>query len=433
MSPRSARPILITSLTLVTVPFALAACGTAPAGTPAPSSSSTAVPSNLAPSTRPSPSAGATATASRSESAPRRSATSAVTATLTPSGNSCTDAALALSRTEQAGQLLMVGIDATAGLIASEASAIKDSKAGSVILLQNTTAGATAIKALTDKVRDAADTPDGVKTLLAADQEGGQVQRLQGPGFDRIPSAEQQAELSDDRLQRDAKTWGEQLRAAGIDADLAPVADVVPKDLRDVNQPIGILRRGYGTDVGTVADKVGAFTRGMGEAGVATSVKHFPGLGRVRGNTDFTSNVVDSTTKRGDKDLAGFQQAVDDGVDMVMMSSASYAKIDKDKPAAFSTTIVQRMVRGDLGFTGVVVSDDLSAKALAYLSPGERALRFLRAGGDLMIVGNASEAESMAAAVTAEAKADPKFAKRLMIRAAHVLTMKAKRGLADCG
>lgn len=327
----------------------------------------------------------------------------------------------------------MVGIDATAGLTGSEASAIEESKAGSVILLQNTTAGAPAIRALTGKVRDAAASPDGIETLLAADQEGGQVQRLKGSGFDRIPSAEQQAELSDDRLERDAKTWGDQLRAAGIDADLAPVADVVPSDLRDVNQPIGVLRRGYGPSPETVADKVGAFTRGMDAAGVATSVKHFPGLGRVRGNTDFTADVVDSTTVRGDKDLAGFQQAVDDDVDMVMMSLAVYSKIDKDHPAVFSTKIVQGMVRGDLGFTGVIISDDLAARALTAIAPRERAVRFLRAGGDLMIVGDPSQATAMTSAVVAEAKSDPEFATSLETHTARVLTMKAKRGLADCG
>lgn len=423
MSDRTVRPTLVKGAVLAVVPITLVACGTVPTTAP-PVGSSTAVPSNPATS----------APTSSSPSPSRSSASTPPTsAAPSPTGASCTEAARSLSPAEQAGQLVMVGIDATAGLTSSEASAIEDSKAGSVILLQNTTAGDAAIKALTEKVRDAADGPDGVKTLLAADQEGGQVQRLRGTGFDRIPSAEQQAELSDDRLESDAKTWGEQLRAAGIDADLAPVADVVPSDLRDVNQPIGVLRRGYGPDPGTVADKVGAFTRGMDTAGVATSVKHFPGLGRVRGNTDFTADVVDSTTVRGDKDLAGFQQAVDDDVDMVMMSLAVYSRIDKDHPAVFSTKIVQGMVRGDLGFTGVIISDDLAARALTAIAPGERAVRFLRAGGDLMIVGDPSQATAMTTAVVAEAKSDPEFATSLETHTARVLTMKAKRGLADCG
>ena len=88
--------------------------------------------------------------------------------------------------------------------------------------------------------------PEGVRTLLAVDQEGGLVQRLKGRGFDRIPAARDQAELSDAELTRRASRWGSQLRAAGISASLAPVADVVPADLAQVNAPIGQLGRGYG-------------------------------------------------------------------------------------------------------------------------------------------------------------------------------------------
>jgi beta-N-acetylhexosaminidase len=274
--------------------------------------------------------------------------------------------------------------------------------------------------------------PAGIAPLLAADQEGGQVQRLQGDGFDRIPSAMEQAEQSGLSLRRNAERWGRQLKLAGIDANLAPVADVVPSRLEQVNQPIGVLRRGYGPDVEIVAEKVAAFTAGMGEAGILTSVKHFPGLGKVRGNTDFRPRVVDSSTSRTDQDLAGFRAAVESGTDMVMMSSAYYALIDRESPAAFSTTVVQEMLRGDLRFTGVVISDDLAAKATQYLAPGERAIRFLRAGGDLMIVGDPSLLADMAAAVRKQAASDPAFADQLSSHAVRVLQMKARRGLADC-
>jgi beta-N-acetylhexosaminidase len=135
---------------------------------------------------------------------------------------------------------------------------------------------------------------------------------------------------------------------------------------------------------------VTAFTEGMNQAGVATAVKHFPGLGRVRGNTDYMTRVVDPTTTRHDAALTGFTAAVNANVDMVMVSSAFYRKIDDEHRAAFSTMIINDMLRKDLGFTGVVISDDLAAVAMRIVPPDERALRFLRAGGDLMIVGDAS-------------------------------------------
>ena len=124
-----------------------------------------------------------------------------------------------------------------------------------------------------------------------------------------------------------------------------------------------------------------AFTSGMGEAGIATAVKHFPGIGEVRGNTDFATRVVDTTTTRRDPALSGFQAAVDAGVDMVMVSSVIYTRIDESRQAAFSRTVVDGMIRQDLGFEGVVISDDLAAAAVRDLSPERRAVDFVRAVG----------------------------------------------------
>ena len=268
--------------------------------------------------------------------------------------------------------------------------------------------------------------------MLAADQEGGLVQRLKGPGFARIPSARVQAKQSDAELRRNAYDWGRQLKEAGIDANLAPVADVVPMSMILVNKPIGQLRRGYGPSPERVAAKVTAFTKGMDRAGVATAVKHFPGLGRVRGNTDFVSRVVDTKTTRDDAALAGFSAAIDAGADMVMVSSAFYNKIDDDHRAAFSTLIMEEMLRKDLGFSGVVISDDLAAAAMHVLPPEQRARRFIRAGGDLLIVGEAKLATPMAEAIKREASDNPAFEKRVTNSAVRVVAMKQRRGLAEC-
>ena len=285
---------------------------------------------------------------------------------------------------------------------------------------------------MVEQARDAARTPKSIATMVAADQEGGQVQRLQGQGFDRIPSAQRQAQTSAAELKSDAARWGRQLRRVGIDANLAPVADVVPKDREGTNEPIGVLRRGYGSNPTAVARHVTAFAEGMDAAGVATSVKHFPGLGRVRGNTDLTAEVVDTSTTRRDPDLQPFAAGVEAGTDMVMMSSAYYAEIDASRRAAFSPTVIKGMVRGDLGFTGVVISDDLAAAAMRDLSPGQRMLRFLRAGGDLAIVGDPSMADRMADAVVDEARDDPKLAAAVEASTVRVLQLKDRRGLADC-
>ena len=163
---------------------------------------------------------------------------------------------------------------------------------------------------------------------------------------------------------------------------------MVPADLGAANAPIGRLHRGYGSSPRTVAAKASAFVRGMDRAGIATAVKHFPGLGRVRGNTDYARRVVDRQTTRDGADVAAFGTVIDAGVDMVMVSSAYYEQIDPERRAAFSPVVLTDLLREDLGFTGVVISDDLAAAAMADVDPPQRALRFLGAGGDLMIIGD---------------------------------------------
>jgi beta-N-acetylhexosaminidase len=343
----------------------------------------------------------------------------------------CLELVSKMSLSEQVGQLLMVAVSSS-GMGRSERAIVARTRAGSVILLGNSTAGMRAIRGVVGRVRDAARSPEGVDMMLAADQEGGLVQRLKGPGFARIPSATVQSKQSDAELRRNAYEWGRQLKSAGIDANLAPVADVVPAGMVWINKPIGQLRRGYGPSPKTVAAKVTAFTEGMNQAGVATAVKHFPGLGRVRGNTDFMTRVVDRSTTRDDAALAGFGAAIDADVDMVMVSSAIYRKIDDEHRAAFSSMIIGELLREDLGFSRIVISDDLAAAAMRTLPPDERALRFIRAGGDLLIIGDATLATAMADAIKDEASDDPAFARRVTESAARVVATKERRGLARC-
>jgi beta-N-acetylhexosaminidase len=342
---------------------------------------------------------------------------------------SCQSLAGSLSLADQVGQLFMVGISSD-GLSSSEAKVLRSSHAGSVIFLGTNRSGVAKVRSLSSKVRKAGVAPQGIAMMVTVDQEGGLVQRLRGPGFERMPTARNQARLGDAKLAAKATIWGRQLRAAGVNANLAPVADVVPKSLERVNQPIGRLDRGYGPDPAVVARKTSAFVKGMEKAGVTTAVKHFPGLGRVRGNTDFEERVVDTSTVRHAAGLRPFRSGVTSGTDMVMVSSAIYSKIDARNRAAFSPYIIGQMIRRDLKFGGVVISDDLSARAMRDVSPGQRALRFLRAGGDLAIVGDPRQAGAMTSAVNKRARTDKVFAHHMTIKAGLVLRMKARHGLA---
>ena len=108
----------------------------------------------------------------------------------------CAQVVAKMSLSERTGQLLMIGVS-SGGISASEKAIVEETRAGSVILLGNTTAGASAVRRVVSDVRAAARSPEGVEVMLAADQEGGLVQRLKGPGFARIPSARVQAKQSD--------------------------------------------------------------------------------------------------------------------------------------------------------------------------------------------------------------------------------------------
>lgn len=372
----------------------------------------------------------------RTSSAPVSSPTPSDAASPTPTERTpgiatCAALAAGMELEQRIGQLMMVAVDST-GLGSATADTLDDVHAGSVLLLGNTDAGRKAVMRVTDEVRAAIRPPAGIGVLLAADQEGGQVQRLSGKGFDRIPSAAKQADLSDGELRERAEKWGKQLKKAGIDVNLAPVADVVPKELADDNEPIAGLDRGYGSDPEEVGAKVAAFTEGMADAEVATALKHFPGLGRVRGNTDFTSKVVDRSTTDDDPGFASFRAGIDAGADMIMIANAYYDKIDDDRQAVFSKKIVTGLVRDRLGFTGVVISDDLAAAGVADVRPGRRATRFIGAGGDLMIIGDPDEAEEMAEALAEKAEDDTEFDARITESVIRVLALKSRHGLASC-
>ncbi|MEI8411858.1 MULTISPECIES: glycoside hydrolase family 3 N-terminal domain-containing protein [unclassified Kribbella] len=363
---------------------------------------------------------------------PTTTPTPTPTPTATPTQISCVDQKLqALTLREQAAQLIMTGISAN-GMTSSQRPIVQKQKPGGILLLGS--GGSLSHTRTAMAASTTAATVKGIRPLIAADQEGGQIQRLKGSGFDRIPAATVQGTWSSSKLTAEAEGWGDQLKEAGVNVDLAPVADVVPSSLKQRNEPIGSLDREYGNAPGEVGPPVQAFVTGMQKAGMMTSVKHFPGLGRVRGNTDFSSGVVDSVTARGDADLQPFADGIKAGADMVMISTATYTKIDPKNRAVFSPTVIQGMVRGDLQWNGVVITDDVGAAAeVASVPAGQRATRFVAAGGDIVINAKAGLTVTMVNALVTKAEQDKAFAAQLTSSVRRVLTLKESHGLVSCG
>jgi beta-N-acetylhexosaminidase len=269
--------------------------------------------------------------------------------------------------------------------------------------------------------------------LVSADEEGGVVQSVRGPGIPLWPSAFEQSTWTLSELSSRSAGWASSLRTLGITLNLGPVADVVSIADRAFNPPIGALGREYGANAVAAATRVSIVTASLQHAGVGATAKHFPGLGRVRANTDTSNKAQDDVATADDVNLAPFRAAIRSGASAVMVSSARYPQLDSTDPAVWSTRIITTLLRGNLGFSGLVISDDLAnAQAVRAVPVGDRAIRFLRAGGDLVLIVDRADLLPMLTAVQGEAAASPAFSARLQQAAQHVVESKIHLGLVPC-
>jgi beta-N-acetylhexosaminidase len=168
----------------------------------------------------------------------------------------------------------------------------------------------------------------------------------------------------------------------------------------------------------------------MADAGIAATPKHFPGLGRVTANTDTGTDVTDSATTRTDAYVGPFGDAVHAGAPWAMLSNAYYPAIDSANYAVFSPTVIQGMLRGDLGFRGIAVSDDVcDAAQLSGFSLEHRGANFLAAGGTLVLCTDQGLVPRVWQGIVDRAKSDPSFARTVDAAALAVLDAKDAAGL----
>jgi beta-N-acetylhexosaminidase len=331
---------------------------------------------------------------------------------------------------QRAGQLLMVGLKPTMSSRALAAQ-VRAEGIGAVIYLGGWYSGTASVATVSARLQAAA----GGHLLIAADQEGGAVQQLRGPGFSSIPSARAQGTTGTATEQGNARLWSLQLLRAGVNVNLAPVADTVPTSLGAANQPIGRFDRDFSRGAAVTNSRyAAAFVKGTLAGGIAPTVKHFPGLGRVTGNTDTTSEgITDSTTSATDPYLAPFEAAIASGAPLVMVSSGFYPRLDPANQAVFSSAVVTGLLRQRLRFGGVVISDDVGlSESVARVPVGQRATRFVAAGGDIVLTTAASQAPVMLGAIAARRAVSPAFAARVDAAAAKVLDLKARLRLVRC-
>ena len=274
----------------------------------------------------------------------------------------------------------MIGV-AGPELAERETHWLKSPAVAGVLLFSRNYQSREQLGALCSAIRDVG----GEQLLIAVDQEGGPVQRFRD-GFTRLPALaaigalyEHDPDEAIRLAEEHAWVMASELRASGVDFSFAPVVD-----LARGNAAIG--RRAFHADPAITAELAQAYVRGMHVAGMAAVLKHFPGHGSVVGDTH---KVAATDSRSLDEirrdDLLPFAQCIEAHVEAVMMAHVTYPAVDS-QPAGYSKVWINGILRGELGFAGVVISDDISmAAAGAAGSVGERVSAHLDAGCDLVL------------------------------------------------
>jgi beta-N-acetylhexosaminidase len=292
---------------------------------------------------------------------------------------------------------------------ADEAERLRDPVVGGVILFRRNYVDRAQLRALVAAVHAVRDPP----LLVAVDQEGGRVQRFRD-GFFALPPLRwlgHQYDMDPEtglRLAREAGwVMAADLRDAGVDFSFAPVVDLD----YGVSEVIG--DRAFHRDPHAVTALALAYLQGLRRAGMAGVAKHFPGHGYVVADSHLELPQDPRGRAELVDDLLPFERLVEAGVPGVMVAHVRYPQVDP-QVASLSPHWLKTVLRGELGFRGVVFSDDLSMQALAGIGPApERALQSLAAGADMVLVCNDPAAADATRAALAD-RADPAAQARLV-------------------
>jgi beta-N-acetylhexosaminidase len=332
---------------------------------------------------------------------------------------------------QQIGQMLIVGFPGT-----TAPDYILDwlarGQIGGVILFARNVESPSQLAALCASChRAAASNPDNPPILIAIDQEGGTVARLREQfGFTESPGAMALAVAAaggaggHELTEAVSEMLAAEMRAVGINWTLAPVVDIT----HDIRNPT-VGTRSPGSDKTLVADIVTAEVRGFQRGGVAATAKHFPGLGNTPVDTHLALAVVSGSVEYlWEHDLVPFRAAVAAGVESVMISHVQFEELDALYPSTLSPAVIGKLLREDVGFTGVACSDCMEMKAVAdHWGAGESAVLAALAGMDIVFFSHTRAMQEEAhAALLAAAESGRLPQARIAEAVARILALKAR-------
>lgn len=264
-----------------------------------------------------------------------------------------------------------------------------------------------------------------IPLIISADEEGGNVGRLMYKlGTTFIHSMYSYKDMGEDTAYQNALTIGTDMVSCLFNTDFAPVADVWTNPANTV-----IGDRAYSDEFGQASELVAAAVRGFTESGVICCVKHFPGHGDTSTDTHEGAAVVDKSLEElRAGEFLPFEAGIEAGVDMVMVGHITVTAVD-DEPATISHEVITGLLLEELGWDGVVVTDSLDMGALAGYEIGEVCVKYLEAGGDIML-----GVPDLAAALTALETAVTEgrlTEQRIDESALRVLMLKLSHGIAE--
>ena len=312
-----------------------------------------------------------------------------------------------------------------AALTQEERAFLAEQQPWGLILFRRNVESRSQLRALTAMFREIV---GRAEAPVLIDQEGGRVQRLGPPHWPAYPAAGSYLGASDGTMAREAAELGgrliaEDLRGAGITVDCAPVLDVPAPGSHQV-----VGNRGFGPDPDSVARLGRAFAEGLMRGGVLPVIKHVPGHGRAVVDSHLELPVVTASRAELDAtDFAPFRALAD--LPVGMTAHVVYTAIDPNHPATTSRIVHDTIIRGALGFRGLLLSDDLSMEALKG-TLGERAEAAAAAGCDILLHCNGKLDEARLVAATARSL-DDTAAERAAAALAHVPTVEQPAAPAD--
>lgn len=302
-----------------------------------------------------------------------------------------TEAAAEPGLREKIGQMILLGFVGTGtgeSWVPEVREHLREGRIGGVLYLKRNIARARAVRSMNREFLAAA----GGRPMpfIAIDQEGGKIERLtRRVGFAELPSAKAMARsTTPDAARRRYVAMASALRQWGFNLNLGPVVDL---DANPANPVIGSLGRSYSADPKIVTAFAGAFVDAHRQGGVLTALKHFPGHGSSRHDSHDVLPDVSGTWSRSE--LEPFRDLIGDGrADMVMTAHIRNAQLQpagERMPASMSRPVIEGILRGQLGFDGVVISDDLQMDGVAgRFDLKTRVLRAVMAGTDILVLAN---------------------------------------------